>query len=185
MRLRRLRRTAWAWSTFATAVLIKTRIAGIDVAIDDLVVHGRTGRPLVDADVVSAIEAHVVVPDVVVVHVAVNGLITVDVIDVHIAMDDVTVDDDVVIAIVHIDVGDVNARAGALDPSGTLPAMIVNPAMMPIAVAIEPGADEKTHAKGDGQSPGGPAVIADVGIVNRHVDVRGLIRNDADVVVFD
>ena len=171
LRRRRLSRTAGARSSFATAVLIETRIGGVDVAVDDPVVHRRAGGALVDADVVPVIEAHVVVADVVVVDVAVNGPVAVDVIDVHVAMDDVAVDDDVVIAIVHVDVGDVNARAGAVDPAGPVPAVIVNPVMMPIAVAVEPRADEKAHAKGDGQSPGGPAVIADIGIVNRHVDV--------------
>jgi hypothetical protein len=166
-------------------MVIKTRISGIDVAIDDLVVHWWAAGPLVDADVVSAIEALIVVLDILVVHVAVDGPVAIDVIDVHIAVDDVPVDDDVVVTIVHVDIGDVDARTGPADPSPAFPTMIVNTVMMPVAIAIEPGANNKTSAKGDGESPGGPAVIADIGIVDWHVDVRGLIRNDADVVVLD
>ena len=179
------RRPVWAARAFTPTMIIKTRIAGINVPIDDLVVYWRAAGPLVDPYIVSPIEALIVVLDILVVHVAVDGPIAVDIIHIHVAMDDVRVDDNIVIAIVHVHVGDVHARAGAVDPSPALPAVIVNAVVMPVAVAIEPGADEKTNAKGDGQPPGGPAIIADVGIINRHVDVRRLIRNDADVVVFD
>jgi len=183
--LRWPRSPVWAARTFTPAVLIKTRISGIDVPIDDLVVHWRAARPHVDADIVSAIEALIVVLDILVVHVAVDGPIAVDITHIDVAMDDVPVDDDVVIAIVHVDIGDVDARTGPADPSPTFPTMIVNAVVMPVAIAVEPSANNETNSKGDGQAPCGPAVIADIGIVDRHVDVCGLIRNDADVVVFD
>ena len=179
------RRPVWAARAFTPTMIIKTRITGINIPIDDLVVHWRAAGPLVDADIVSAIEALIVVLDILVVHVAVDGPIAVDIIHIHVAMDDVPVDDVVVIAIVHVDIGYVNARTGPADPSPAFPAMIVNAVVMPVAIAIEPGANNETNAKGDGQSPCGPAVIADIGIVDRHVDVCGLIRNDADVIVFD
>lgn len=166
-------------------MIIKTRIASINIPIDNLVVHWRAAGPLVDTDIVSAIEALIVVLDILVVHVAVDGPIAVDVVHIHVAMDYVSVNEDVVIAIVHVDVGDVDARTGPADPSPAFPTMIVNAMVMPVAIAIEPGANDETSAESDGQSPCGPTVIADIGIVNRHVDVCGLIRNDADVIVFD
>lgn len=170
---------------FTPTVIIKTRISGIDVPIDDLVVHWRAAWPLVEANVVSAIEALIVVLNIPIVHVAVDSLVAIDVIDVHIAADDVSVDDDVVVTIVYVDIRDVDARTRAVDPSSAPPTVIVNAVVVPIAITIKPGTNNETDAKGDSQSPCGPAVIADVGIINRHVNVRGFVRNDADVVVLD
>jgi hypothetical protein len=166
-------------------MIIKTRISGIDVPIDDLVVHWRAAGPLVEADVVSAIEPVIVVLDISVIYVAVDGPVAVNVIGVHVATDDVSIDDDIVVAIVHVNVANANPRSRAVDPAPAMPSVIVDPVVMPVAIAIEPRANDETNAKGDCQSPRGAAVITDVGIVDWHVDVRGLIRNDADVVVFD
>lgn len=170
---------------FTPTVIIETRISGIDVPIDDLVVHWRAAGPLVEADVVSAIEALIVVLNIPIVHVAVDGFVAINVIDIHIAADDVPVNDDIVVTIVYVDIRNVDARTRAVDPSSAPPAVIVNAVVVPIAITIEPGTNNETDAKGDSQTPCGSAVIADVRIINWHVDIRGLIRNDADVVVLD
>ena len=168
------------------AVLIEARIGGIHVAVQVAIVHWWSRGPVGRTYVVPAIHAIVVYLDVLVLHVAMNGVVPADVVDVHVAMDDPAIHHHVLVSVVHIDVVDMDVRAAALHPTAAaVPTVIVNSVMMPIAIPVEPRTDEKPHAKGDSDSPSGPPVIANVGIINRNIDVLGLIRNDADVVVLD
>lgn len=134
---------------------------------------------------VHAIYAGVVGLNVFVVHLAVDVTEAIDVVYVDVALEDVAVDDDIFVAIVDVNVGDVDMRAAALDPPRAVPAVIVDAMVMPIAVTIEPSANEETYSERNGNAPIRPTVIADPRIVNRNIDVHRVIGNDADVIGFD
>ncbi len=166
-----------------SAILIDAWVGGIHVAVQVSIIHRRSRGPVGRAHVVHAIHTVVVHLDVPIVGIAMDGVVAADIVDVDVAIDDPPIDRHVLIAIVHINVVDMDMRPAAIHPAAAVPTVIVNAVIVPIAVAIEPRADEKTRAKGDGQSPGRPPVIADIGIINGDIDVLGLIGNDADVVV--
>ena len=101
----------------AAAVLIDSRVAAIDVAVDDFVVcagailsGGATTRPAI-VSVVSRpvtpgtappVDAHVVFLNVVVPHVPVDGVVAIEVVDVHLAIDDRSIDVDIGVAVVDV-----------------------------------------------------------------------------------
>lgn len=101
----------------AAAVLINSRIAAIDVAVDDFVVYAGailSGRPTARPAIVSVVsrpvtagtappvDAHVVFLNVVVPHVPVDRVVAIEVVDVHLAIDDRSIDGDIVVAVVDV-----------------------------------------------------------------------------------
>ena len=103
----------------AAAILIDSRIAAIDVAVDDFVVYagailsgGPPTRParvsVVSGPVATGtappVDAHVVFLNVVVSHVPVDRVVAIDVVDVHLAIDDRSIDVDIGVAVVNVNV---------------------------------------------------------------------------------
>src|SRR5437867_32355 len=109
---------------------VKSRISHVQIASDDLV--ARVGI----AGVVSLVPRQVVV-----IHVAMNAVVAVEVDVVDVPANDISVDLDVGIAIIHVDVGDPDDRAATGDPAAAPPPMIVNTTRVPVAVVVQPRPD--------------------------------------------
>ena len=101
----------------AAAVLIDSRVAAIDVAVDDFVVYAGailSGAPPTRPAIVSVVsrpvatgtappvKAHVVFLNVVVSYVPVDRVVAIDVVDVHLAIDDRSIDVDIGVAVVDV-----------------------------------------------------------------------------------
>ena len=112
-------------------------VGDIHVAPDDLVARVRTGRLLRFA------ASHVVV-----IYIAMNAAVAVQIVIIHAPLSDIPVDLDVSVIVVDVDVGDVNIRAAASDPATTLPAVIVNTMAGPVPVTVEPSPDGESNTKG-------------------------------------
>ena len=104
---------------------INSRVSDIHIASDDLVARARIGRG-----------TFVVATRVVVIHVAMNAAVAVEIVVVHAPLNDVSVDLDVPVIVVDVNVGDANIRAAASDPAATLPTMIVNTVAGPVPVTV-------------------------------------------------
>ena len=168
-----------------TAVTLVTRICSVNVAIDGSVVYRWTGRLLGRAHIVSAIDSLVVLLDVSVIYIAMDIPVALDVADIDVAIHHVAIDGHAFVAVVDVNVRDVNARTAALDPAPATPSMVENSMLVPVAVAIEPGADQESYSECNRRPPVRPAVVANIRIINRDVDVRRTVGHDADVIVFD
>lgn len=121
----------------------------------------------------------------------------IEVVRIYAAIDHVSVHADVVIAVVDVDVVlETHASAAAPDPSAipatTAPAFAAPPsvvkaspatAVTPVKVQVQPGADRKSDAKGDGWPVVRPAIVNDSRIIDGNVDIFRLVGSDGDVVV--
>ena len=142
---------------------IDSRVSDIYVAPDDLVARARTGR----GNLIGA--SHVVV-----IHIAMNAAVAVEIVVVHLLANDVPVDLNVSVVVVDVDVGDVNVRTAASDPAPALPAMIVNAVAGPVVITIQPRPDGQSSPKGDDasriQDPEKRATpdVNDIRVVRRH-----------------
>lgn len=116
----------------------KSRVSDVQVAPDDLV-----------ACVGIADVGPLVAYQVVVIDVAMNAVVAIEVGVVDVLANYIPVDLDIGVTDVDVDVGDSNDRTAAGDPAAAAPAMIVNPARVPIAVVVQPGPDEEWRAKKD------------------------------------
>src|SRR5437879_12172241 len=142
---------------------------------------------------VGAIVVHL---DVVVADTSVDGIVAIEVVRIYAAIDHVSVHADVVIAVVDVDVVlETHASAAAPDPSAipatTAPAFAAPPsvvkaspatAVTPVKVQVQPGADSKSDAKGDGWPVVRPAIVNDSRIIDGNVDIFRLVGSDRDVV---
>ena len=155
---------------------VKSRISHVQIASDDLV--ARVGI----AGVVSLVPRQVVV-----IHVAMNAVVAVEVDVVDVPANDISVDLDVGIAIIHVDVGDPDDRAATGDPAAAPPPMIVNTTRVPVAVVVQPRPDRERRTEKDDAGwrqavIGGRAEINHIRVVRRDVDVLRLRGNDIEKV---
>jgi hypothetical protein len=155
---------------------IKSRVSDVQVAPDDLI-----------ACVGFADVGPLVADQVVVIHIAMNAAVAIEINIIYVAANDVSVDLDDGMAAVDVNVGNANDRTAAGDPAAAAPAMIVNAMPMPVAVVIQPCPDgEWRTEKEDGgrvqAEIGGGAKINDIRVVGRDIDVLRLRGDDTDIV---
>ena len=115
----------------AAPVLIDLWIFGVNIAVDDLVVHSRSivisGRdvsrpavvplPVVATGLAIVADSRVVYLHVVVVHIFVHVIVVIDVVDVHRAIDDGSIHCNICVAVVDVDVvHDIHVDHAAIDP---------------------------------------------------------------------
>ena len=155
---------------------VKSRVGDIHVAPDDLVAFvGFTDIGPLVAD------------QVVVIHLAMNGRVAIEINVIYVTVNDVSIDLDIGISAIDVDVGDTNDWTAASDPATAPPAMIVNAMPMPVAVVIQPYSDRewRTEKENGGRVQaviGSRAEINDIWVVRRNVDILGLRGNNTDIV---
>jgi len=178
---------ARAWAIVAAGRRVGPTIVSI-------VSHSIAGVPNVVVHTIGPVVVH---PNIVVIDVSMDRIVAIEVVLVYGTIDDVPVHVDVVVAVVDVDVVyDIYPVTAAIYPPAipTIPAPasvppsgVIDttppPAVAPAEVKIQPGADGKANAEGEGRAPIRPAIINDGRIIDRNVDVLWLIRSDRDVVV--
>src|SRR5579859_4903246 len=190
--------------SLAPAELVKPRVAGIDVSVDDAIADWRSlidGTASVRAVVLVArnlpvlvainsvvlVAAIVLVRDVsiargvVEIDVAMNARIVVDVVDVHVAIYDRAIDGDVCFAVIDVDVVLLNVGTRATLPVIiTSPSCVIDAMIAPVGITIQPCTDGKAHAKRNSHAESsakiGATGVDDSRIVGWHVDVLGTLR---------
>ena len=160
-----------ALQALAATKVVDARIGGIDIAVQDLVIYGRSVIAL-QAVVQTLVGGLKIIPPnhVVVRHVFVDIVVVIDVGHVHGAIDDGAIYVDVRVAVVDINVGDMDVGTAALHPA-TVPATPGPPtsvedaapaaAKTPVEIKIEPRTDGKACAEGNSGSPDRAPVKAD------------------------
>src|SRR5216684_4435276 len=142
-----IRRTIVARSRWLlpASVGVDSGVARIDIPPNDFVVASG-----VDLRRFAALAFAARPADIVVVHLAVYVVVAIQRVVIHAVIDHVPVDHHGAICVVHIDVGDVNVRARAFNPRrAAVPSMIKNATVAPVAVVVEPDADEKAGSEKD------------------------------------
>jgi hypothetical protein len=159
----------WLLHRLTAAVDINSRVCGVHVSLNDFVrdcitliaeitpialidrialTHRSSDIPAIGwvAPVDPSGRSHVVV-----VHLAMNAVVAIQVVIVHVVVDNLPVYADVRIIGVDVDAVDADIGSRAADPASlsARPAMVVNTMATPVKIIVQPCPDGKARAKGD------------------------------------
>jgi hypothetical protein len=115
---------------------VQSRVSHVQVAPDDLVAC--VGFPQVRA---------LVSDQVIVIHIAMNASVAVEINVIHAAMNNIAVDLDHRMLGVNVDIADVNMWTAACDPALAVPAVVINAMPVPVTVVVQPNPDREGRTK--------------------------------------
>lgn len=176
---------AFARDLAAPAVCVYARIVGIDIAADNLIValfgarRRRGGRRQSSLD--ALISGAALAADLTEVDVAMDRVVAVEVAVVDRAPHYIAIEIDIAIPGVHVNIGAMDVRTRASHPDGaTVPAVVIDVVVTPIAVVIQPRADEEADAEENRCSDVRPGCAPEHErrIIGRHVNVSRARRVD-------
>src|SRR5690348_11735871 len=166
-------RASRGWRILVAAELVQPRIVRIDILVDRAIVDLRTPRH----------RRWAIPPHIIKIHILVHAGVVVDVLHVHRAIDDRFVHHNVghVYCVVDINVCHVNVAPLDKRPRTPLPSLVspparvINAAVAPIGIAIQPHANEQAPAKREPEAKAAvvvtSAIINDGWIIRRNVDI--------------
>ena len=141
---------------FGPSHRVDARVVGINVLVGNVVrVH------IVSIDVVrvhvipiNVVNVHIIPVDVIHVHVvvinvSVDVVVVVDVVVIHIASHNGGVDVDSAIAVIHVHVVYMDVMNARVDPSGSMPTVVIDGMRMPVTVVVKPRADRQSNTERD------------------------------------